>query len=89
MFVHSIVFVQDLYSGLNPDQHTNTNQYVQNVSIYTGNDSDYTANKLCPGGPFMIVGDYASSYKEIFLSDGSSRGNMWNYGAEVWCNQPG
>ena len=36
----------------------------------------------------MVVGDYVNSYKEVFVR-GTSRGDFWNYGAEVWCNLPG
>ena len=64
MFVHTVVLVQDLYNG-EARSHTNTNQYVQNVDFYVGKDSDYTSNKVCPGGPYMVVDDYAKSYKLV------------------------
>ena len=31
----------------------------------------------------MVVGDTANSYSD------SGRGDLWNYGKEVWCNKPG
>ena len=36
----------------------------------------------------MVVGDNANSYVELIMN-GKSEGNLWNYGAEVWCNMPG
>lgn len=36
----------------------------------------------------MVLGDHGKSYTELF-SNSVSRGYLWNYGAEAWCNLPG
>ena len=53
MFVHAILFVQDVYGGKYPSHHSNTNQFVQNVEFYVGSASDYSLNPVCLGGPYM------------------------------------
>ena len=58
------------------------------MELYIGSASDYSLNPVCPGGPYMKVGEHASSYKDYVLN-GSSKEFIWNYGAEVWCNKPG
>ena len=62
---------------------------LQNVEIYIGNNSDYTKNAKCPGGPFMVVNDLAKSYTSGTYSGWSRSGDMWNYGFEAWCNLEG
>lgn len=61
-FIHCLLAVQDVFNASTPNGHTNTNEFLQNLDIFIGNNSEYTMNTRCAGGPFMIVGDYASSY---------------------------
>ena len=56
----------------------------QNYEIYIGNDSDYTNNNKCAGGPFMRTND--SSNYHTYSYEGSTYDNVWNYGRETWCN---
>ena len=59
----------------------------QNYEIYIGNDSDYTKNSKCPGGPFMRTDDNANYHS--WTASGSTFNDIWNYGKEVWCNLEG
>ena len=88
LFVHCLLVVQDLFDGLFPNAHINTNEFLQNLEFYIGNDTDYTKNAKCPGGPFMVVGDYEKSY--TFGAYNSQEASyLWNYGVEAWCNLEG
>lgn len=83
-----MVLIQDLYNGLAPHEHTNQNEYFQNYWIYIGDDSDYTKNKKCPGGPFMRVDD-DSNYVTVTYDHGGQTytdQKVWKYGREHWCN---
>ena len=84
MFVHAVLIIQDLFSHHRPEDHKNSNQYLQNLQLYIGNDVDYKKNALCPGGPFMIVGD-SNWYTYLPNYDDST----WKYGVEAWCNLEG
>ena len=88
LFVHCLLVLQDLFKGLYPSTHSKTNEFLQNLEFYIGNDTDYTKNAKCPGGPFMVVGDYEKSY--TFGAYNSQEASyLWNYGVEAWCNLEG
>ena len=78
--------MQDLYGGALPSEHTNLNERVQNYNVHIGDDPDYTKNPQCAGGPFMRTDD-PNSYST--LSNTIPDTQMWNYGAEIWCNLEG
>ena len=89
-FVHSVLFVQDLFKGFKPNQHNaSLYQWTQNIELYIGNSSDYNNNSKCAGGPFMVLDDYTNSYTDGEYTAESVSGSFWNYGAEVWCNTEG
>ena len=87
-FLHCLLIVQDILSGRAPDD-SKTNLWLQNFHIYIGNNLDYEKNATCAGGPFMIVGDKENWYRKGEYSGPKESGDMWNYGAEVWCNLEG
>ena len=61
--------------------------YTQNLEFYVGDDSNYLKNTKCPGGPFLVVDNYSTSYKYGGISGyGDADGWLWNYGVELWCN---
>lgn len=73
-FQHAIVIVEDLrYSA-----STYSNYFLQNYNIYVGENSDYSLNTPCEGGPFMQIDDPTSK------SEGK-----WKFFKEVWCNLQG
>lgn len=48
--------------------------------VYIGNDTDWTKNAKCPGGPFLRCDNPPCDMFDI---------NTWQTGFEVWCNLPG
>ena len=57
-FQHAINFVQDMLEGLwanEPYGTTNVCHYFQNFRIYIGDNSDWSKNAECAGGPFMTL----------------------------------
>lgn len=59
----------------------------QNFEIYIGNDSDYTKNNKCAGGPFMRTDDSTNYHDWADFYDTYT--DIWNFGKEVWCNLEG
>ena len=62
------------------------NEWFQNYRLYIGDNPDYQKNPECPGGPFMRTND-PNNYSTVSLN--GSDVQMWNYGAEIWCNLEG
>ena len=59
--------------------------------MYVGDDSDYTKNELCDGGPYLVFGDPNSYVKVSYEFGGhtASAQDLWKYGVEVFCNKQG
>ena len=58
------------------------------MNLYVSNDANYDSSAVCPGGPYLTVGDFSKSYKKTY-NKSNLMGDLWNYGAEVWCNKRG
>ena len=62
VFIHAIVHAQDQLSGLNgysPGLSSLKNFY-QNYEIFIGNNSSFSENEKCAGGPFLDPNDSAT-----------------------------
>ena len=91
VFQHCILVVQDIYSGRwfnDYPNSTQTNYWVQNYDVHIGDDPNYLNNPKCAGSPFMRTDDPNSYTSGGFTAVGES-GDMWNFGAEIWCNLAG
>ena len=55
VFIHAILHSQDdLNTGVpRQDDFTNLINFFQNYEIYIGNNTDYSKNHKCAGGPFL------------------------------------
>ena len=63
--------------------------YLQNVSIYIGDDPDnYENNQLCDGSPFLKIDD-ENNYSVDLDTNNSGNEKPWNYAVEAWCNLEG
>lgn len=68
---------------------------LQNFEIHIGDNSDYSQNSKCAGGPFLRVDDINSYYFDRFAYDKNAspsafgRGYVWKYGIEKFCNLEG
>ena len=59
--------------------------------MFVGDDSDYTKNAQCDGGPYLVFGDPDSYVKvDYTLSPHTvTAQDLWKYGVEVFCNKQG
>ena len=57
--MHAIVHSQNYFVTKYPNQEnaSKVKYFFQNYEIYIGNDSDYTKNTKCAGGPFLHPDD--------------------------------
>ena len=63
--------------------------YLQNISIYIGDDPDnHENNQLCDGSPFLKIDD-ENNYSVDLDTNNSGNENPWNYAVEAWCNLEG
>ena len=53
---HAVLIVEDLRSGQADSGIVDENKF-QNYEVYIGDNSDWTKNLKCPGGPFMTLDD--------------------------------
>ena len=84
-FVHCLLVVQDLYTGIEPSLHLAAlNEWFHDYDVYIGDSSDYLENKKCDGGPFMGLTDPSSF---VYRKDLVTNDKFWKYGEEIWCNQ--
>ena len=81
--IDGFLLVQDLYYK----EHTNQNEYFQNYSMHVGNNTDWTKNPSCPGGPFMTISMDGPQSGWVF--DQFEDGMVWRYGTERPCNLVG
>ena len=58
--MHAVTHVADMYEERSFD-HSDKSQLFQNYNIFIGNESDYTKNQKCAGGPFLQI-DEPDSY---------------------------
>ena len=87
--IHCFLMVQDLFEGGLPHEHVNKYEWMHNVDVYIGDNADYTMNSKCAGGPFMKLTDTNSYTSGAFDSSPANPEDLWNYGAEIWCNLKG
>ena len=52
--MHAVTHVADMYEERSFD-HNDKSQLFQNYNIFIGNESDYTKNQKCAGGPFLQI----------------------------------
>ena len=52
--MHAVTHVADMYEDRSFD-HNDKSQLFQNYNIFIGNESDYTKNQKCAGGPFLQI----------------------------------
>ena len=91
VFQHCVLLVQDIYSGVwltESPSDTDKNFWVQNYDVHIGDDPNYLNNPKCAGSPFMRTDDPNSYTSGTYTMYGDS-GDMWNFGAEIWCNLAG
>ena len=89
MMQNAILIIQDQFSGFS-HEHTNSNEYLQNLMIYIGNDPEATKNQRCQGSPFMTTDEGSSGwYYDERAANGRTPGYVWTYGVEAWCNLEG
>ena len=50
-------------------EHFEFSELFQNFEIFIGNDSDFTQNARCPGGPFQRLDDTDSYVYDDFLGN--------------------
>ena len=85
-FQHAILIIESVYLR-HPNDTINDKNKFQNYEIYIGNNSDYTQNSKCAGGPFMLTDDAANYHTWTYM--GTTYTDIWNFGKEVWCNLEG
>ena len=58
--------------------------------MFVGENVDHTKNAECAGGPYLVYED-PNSYVQVDYTSGAETGSgdMWKFGAEVWCNNQG
>lgn len=81
-FIHAILIVQDLLSGIAPPEGLDS-QWLQNFEIHIGESSDYRDNPKCSGGPFMRKDDPNS------FTQAQGKPRYWKFGVELWCGMEG
>ena len=74
-FIHAILMVDDVTDGFAWSENDSgvTKDFLQNVQIYIGDDSEIASNnEICLGGPFLDVNDPNSSSSDpnTFNSNG-------------------
>jgi len=86
LFIHSVLVVQDLFTGWQANAITDETKFLQNFEIHIGPNAEPTLNWKCPGGPFMVTSDTSN---RVNVSTATYTGLMWNFGKEAWCNMEG
>ena len=93
-FQHAILIVEDLSNKWTVPDMKDPKFRFQNFDVFVGNDPDYTKNTACPGGPFQNPENVAQSFTSVSYNYPNSSKkdtdeDMWNHGAEIWCNLEG
>ena len=61
--------------------------------MHVGNNTDWTKNPTCPGGPYMTIEKYGPQSGWVFdqfaQDNGITDGMVWRYGTERPCNLVG
>ena len=65
--MHAITHVADMYDGMSFN-HSDVSQLFQNYNIFIGNETDYTKNQKCAGGPFLQIDEPDSYISDAFAA---------------------
>ena len=63
-FIHAVLLVQDVFSGLRTADHDSRLEFVQNIEIYLGESKAWSSQSKCPNGPYQRY-SVDSSYTRI------------------------
>ena len=81
---HAILLLEEHYDDDPQKNSYDDRDLFNNYEIYIGDDTNWTNNVKCEGGPFMHLEDTNSYSDDPYTGD-----TIWNFGRETWCNLKG